>query len=221
MQRAQVAADAEMQLRNKHSEALDVRFEARQLPFDADARAASLTQRASELRQRRIEMLGARGTSVSAPITGIVSEVYVSSGEQVARDRPLLSLTRVAANGVGRAQSSVEAVLLVPSRAAGFIRQGQVVKLRYEAFPYQRFGTFAAEVVNVDAALQMPGEVDLPLLVREPVLRVRARLHDQFIAAYGQRLPLRPGLAFDADVLLERRSLLQWLFDPVRAQLGK
>ncbi len=226
VQRAQAAADADLQLRNKQSEALDLRFEAQQAPFDADARAAALTERASELRQRRIETLGARGTSVSAPITGVVSEVYVSAGEQVARERPLLSLTRfatngAAANGAARAQSAVEAVLLVPSRAAGFIRQGQVVKLRYEAFPYQRFGTFAAEVVNIDAALQMPGEVDLPLLVQEPVLRVRARLHTQFIAAYGQRLPLRPGLAFDADVLLERRSLLQWLFDPLRAHLGQ
>lgn len=221
VQRAQVAADAELVLRTRQTEAGDLRFEAQQAPFDADARAAALTERASELRQRRIEMLGARATSVSAPITGVVSEVYVSAGEQVARERPLLSLTRVAADGVARRQPAVEAVLLVPSRAAGFIRQGQAVKLRYEAFPYQRFGTFAAEVVNIDAALQMPGEVDLPLLVQEPVLRVRARLHDQFIAAYGQRLPLRPGLAFDADVLLERRSLLQWLFDPLRAHLGQ
>ena len=221
VQRAQVAADAEQQLRNKRTEALDLRFEAQQAPYDADARAAALVQRASDLRQRRIEMLGARGTSVSAPITGVVSEVYVNLGEQIARERPLLSLTRVATQGIGQTQSAVEAVLLVPSRAAGFIRRGQVVKLRYEAFPYQRFGTFAAEVINVDAALQMPGEVDVPLLVQEPVLRVRARLRNQFIAAYGQRLPLRPGLAFDADVLLERRSLLQWLFDPLRAQLGQ
>ena len=219
VQRAQVAADAELQLRNKRTEALDLRFEAQQAPYDADARAAALVQRASDLRQRRIEMLGARGTSVSAPITGVVSEVYVNLGEQIARERPLLSLTRVTTQGIGQTQSAVEAVLLVPSRAAGFIRRGQVVKLRYEAFPYQRFGTFAAEVINVDAALQMPGEVDVPLLVQEPVLRVRARLRNQFIAAYGQRLPLRPGLAFDADVLLERRSLLQWLFDPLRAQL--
>jgi membrane fusion protein len=208
--------------------------ELQRAPLERDARLAALAQRASELRQRRIETLGLRGASLPAPFTGVVGDVYVAAGEQVAREAVLLSLVRrPPERGMGdaggaqhpsagaQAAHRVEAVLLVPSRAAGFIRPGQVVRLRYEAFPYQRFGSHLAVVSNVDAALLLPGDVDLPGVVQEPVLRVRARPLQGYVAAYGQRVPLRPGLAFDADVLLERRTLLQWLFDPLRAQLGR
>jgi membrane fusion protein len=244
LQRGQARADAERAWHVRNAELRAAQRELQRAPLERDARLAALAQRASELRQRRVETLGLRGASLAAPFTGVIGDVYVAAGEQVAREAVLLSLVRrppfLLASGRrtgdagGGPQPSagaqaahrqaahrVEAVLLVPSRAAGFIRPGQVVRLRYEAFPYQRFGSHLAVVSNVDAALLLPGDVDLPVVVQEPVLRVRARPLQGYVAAYGQRVPLRPGLAFDADVLLERRTLLQWLFDPLRAQLGR
>ena len=231
LQRGQARADAERAWHARQAELQAAQRELQRAPLERDARLAALAQRASELRQRRVEVLGLRGTSLAAPFAGVVGDVYVAAGEQVAREAVLLSVVREVRGGAALRHSPtqrgappahrVEAVLLVPSRAAGFIREGQVVRLRYEAFPYQRFGSHLAVVSNVDAALLLPGDVDLPVLVQEPVLRVRARPLQGFVAAYGQRVPLRPGLAFDADVLLERRTLLQWLFDPLRAQLGR
>ncbi len=221
--RSQARGDAERALHARQAEQAATQVELQRVPLERDARVAALSQRASELRQRRIEMAGMRGAAVSAPFAGVVGDVYVAAGEQIARDAALLSVVRRSegAGASGSPTGGVEAVLLVPSRAAGFIRAGQRVRLRYEAFPYQRFGSHLAVVSNVDATLLLPGDLDLPVVVQEPVLRVRATPAQDFVAAYGQRVPLRPGLAFDADVLLERRTLLQWLFDPLRAQLGK
>jgi len=35
------------------------------------------------------------------------------------------------------------------------------------------------------------------------------------VSALGQEFPLRPGMAVNADLLLEKRTLLEWLFEPV------
>lgn len=230
LQRTQLWVEAQRAWRARSAERTAAQLELQRAPLEREARLAALEQRASDLRQRKLDVLGARAASVTAPFEGVVGDVYVAVGEQVQREAALLSVARarvapaagVRADAVNAgAASQVEAVLLVPSRAAGFIRPGQAVRMRYEAFPYQRFGSHLAVVSNVDTALLLPGDVDLPLVVQEPVLRVRARPARDFVLAYGQRIPLRPGLAFDADVLLERRTLLQWLFDPLRAQLGQ
>ena len=53
--------------------------------------------------------------------------------------------------------------------------------------------------------------------MQEPVFRVRVRLAKDTIMAYGQDLPLQPGLLLSADVIIDRRSLIEWLLDPLYA----
>jgi membrane fusion protein len=53
--------------------------------------------------------------------------------------------------------------------------------------------------------------------VKEPVFRVRVALSREEIQAYGEMIPLQPGLLLSADVVFDRRSLIQWLFDPLFA----
>jgi membrane fusion protein len=40
------------------------------------------------------------------------------------------------------------------------------------------------------------------------------------VRAYGQPVPLQPGMQLDADVLLERRRLIEWVFDPIFTLTG-
>ena len=83
------------------------------------------------------------------------------------------------------------------------------------------FGSFAAVVANVDDSLLLPSEVSDPIVATEPVYRVRARLRHEAVNAYGKTLPLRAGLAFEADVILDKRSLLRWLLDPLFSLRGR
>ena len=63
-----------------------------------------------------------------------------------------------------------------------------------------------------------PDEVAIPgMAMQEPVFRVRAALESDSIQAYGERLPLQPGMLLSADVIIDRRSLMAWLFDPILA----
>ena len=56
---------------------------------------------------------------------------------------------------------------------------------------------------------------------REPVYRVDVKLDKQTVAALGQEFPLRPGMLVNADLLLEKRTLLEWIFEPVLQLKGR
>jgi len=173
------------------------------------ARAEAAAARAG-LSQRRTET-DARATYViTAPLGGRVAALPVNRGQTVPAGAAVAVLTPGGA--------ALEAELYVPSAAAGFIRTGQDVRLQYRAYPHQKFGTGRGTVASVSRTVLAPAEVAIPgLEVREPVFRVRVKLDRDSISAYGETLPLRPGMLVDADVVIDRRTLLEWLLDPLYA----
>jgi membrane fusion protein len=134
----------------------------------------------------------------------------VSGGQPVSAGATLAVMTP--------ADGHLEAELLAPSRAIGFIREGQEVRLQLQAFPYQRFGTLAGKVKSVSGTVIAPSDVSIPgLSLHEPVFRVRVSLAAEEIIAYGKSHPLQPGMLLTAEVVLDRQNLLRWLFDPLYA----
>jgi membrane fusion protein len=49
----------------------------------------------------------------------------------------------------------------------------------------------------------------------EPMFRITVALDEPRLHAFGQTQPLVAGMRMQADVLLERRRLIEWLFEPV------
>ena len=125
------------------------------------------------------------------------------------------------------ADARLQAHLFAPSSAVGFVRQNQPVQLRYQAFPYQKFGHQAGVVAQVARSpLQGAELAGLPLqggtgAGAEPLYRITVTLDRQTVAAYGQAQPLSPGMQLEADVLLDRRRLIEWLFEPVLGIAGR
>lgn len=147
---------------------------------------------------------------VTASISGRVVALPASLGQSLD------------ANGivavVGPGDAPLEAELYVPSRAAGFVRRGQDVRLMYQAFPFQKFGAGEGQVISVSRTVLAPAEVQLPgSQINEPVFRVRARLAKTDVSAYGDAVPLQPGMMLNADIILDRRNLYEWLLDPLYA----
>jgi membrane fusion protein len=120
------------------------------------------------------------------------------------------------------ADSPLEATLLVPVRAAGFLAAGQTLHIRYDAFAYQKFGLQTGRILEITAGTLLPGDqANLPLQVAEPVFRVTALPLDDSVAAYGRDILLKPGMTLSADILMEKRSLLQWLLEPLHSLRGR
>ncbi|EQD59012.1 secretion protein HlyD family protein, partial [mine drainage metagenome] len=110
-----------------------------------------------------------------------------------------------------------EAQLLVPSQAIGFVRSGQRVVLRYQAFPYQKFGLHEGIVTQVSRSALSPQEVSglMGQQVTVPLYRVMVRLDQQTVNAYGKPVGLLPGMTLQADILLDRRRLIDWVLEPL------
>lgn len=174
---------------------------------------AAIARQISELEQQLTEADVRRSVLVTAPVDGSVTTLLVDPGQQAEPGAPLLTILPAGAE--------LQAQLLVPPRAAGFIRPGQNVALRYQAFPYQRFGHHVGEVLQVGRSVIQPGETNLPLAMAEPMYRVTVRLPAQQVQAYGEGMALRAGMVFDADVWIDRRRIVEWLFDPLYSVTGR
>jgi membrane fusion protein len=89
------------------------------------------------------------------------------------------------------------------------------VQLRFDSYPFEKYGLFGATVDRIARSLILPGDTRLPVAVVEPVYRVRATLDQQYIEVDGSRRPLTAGITLKADILLSQRSLLEWMLAPV------
>jgi membrane fusion protein len=172
-----------------------------------------IRRQVSELQQGSVQEEARRENVIRAPITGVLSNIAVARGETVAESAPLAV---VVPRGSG-----LHAQLLVPTRAIGFVQPGQAVVLRYDAFPFQRFGQYRGEVERVSRTVWSPGERVGALQVREPVYRVDVKLDAQYVVAGEQKLLLRSGMMVNADILQEKRSVWEWVFEPVLSLKGR
>lgn len=155
-------------------------------------------------------------TVVSAPSDGIVTAIRGNVGQTAKVDEALAAI-------VPRG-SKFQAHLFVPSRAIGFIRKGAVVGVRYQSFPYQKFGQAKGSVLEISEAPLLPTElppIANPESSKEPMYRVTVELERQYVKAYGDVTPLRAGMLLDADVMLEKRKLYEWIIEPIYSITGK
>ena len=177
----------------------------------AEADAVLRTEQ-SQLRQKRLDLATARTFVEQSPIAGVVANVQAVPGMTPSAGAPLVWVTPD--------NSELEAELLAPSRAIGFIRSGEPVRLRIDAFPYQRFGYIRGRVRSVSATVVEPAGIIGPLVPKEAVYRVRVALDGASITAYGRQHRLMPGMQLVAEILIERRNLLQRIADPLAGSGG-
>lgn len=179
------------------------------LPEEHEGKIADLRNSLDGLDQRRIDVESARGFTITAPVSGRVTAVQAMQGRSSDGRMPLLSIVPQGA--------SMQATLFAPSRAVGMARPGQVVRLMYDAFPYQRFGSFTGRISSISHAVLAPDEVDTPIKIQEPVYEIKVVLDQQNVKAFGQAIPLQPGMTLSADIVLDRRSFLEWLLEPLES----
>ena len=147
---------------------------------------------------------------VISPIEGRIAVLPIALGQPVTLGAAIAVIIPRGAK--------LEAELLVPSRGVGFIKPGQEVRLMLQAFPHERFGAVKGKVTTISRTVLNPTELAIPgVEIKEPVFRVRVELMSDEVRAYGEVIPMQPGMLLSADVVFDHRSLIQWLFDPLFA----
>lgn len=186
--------------------------ELRSLPLRARSTQGELERDLAEVSREAAEQDSERQLIVRAPQDGVLSAVLAESGQAVSPSSALASLLPKGA--------ALQAQLYAPSSAVGFIRAGQAVRLRLEAFPYQKYGPLEGRVLQVSRTPLAAGELAAQPLAGvapprpgEAMFRITVALDAAARARWTQ--PLAAGMRLQADVLLERRRLIEWLFEPL------
>lgn len=183
------------------------------LPLELNRQLQQLKLERLQYEQQKTELLARGEVLLTAPVAGRVTNLLATQGQQVQAGQLVMQI--LPESGFLYAQ------LLVPTRAFGFIQPGQTTWLRFDAFPYQRFGLYQGEVTQLSKAVLMAQDPDSPLQIQEPVYQVQVQLQQQFIAAYGEQMPLQAGMLLSADIVLEQGSVLSWLLDPLFSLKGR
>lgn len=211
---AQVAAaEIERQVAERHAELADLRHAAVLLALETPLAESRARADIAVLEQAHRELLGAIGYTLTAPVAGTVTSVQATVGLAARADQPLAAILP--------AGTRLRAHLFTPTRAAGFIETGQPVRLRIDAFPYQRFGALDGHITEISRAVLSPIELAGPVAVTEPVYRLGVELEAQRMLAYGAAQALQSGMTLQADVIVDRRPLWRWFIDPVLAVRGR
>ncbi|ACL63143.1 HlyD family secretion protein [Methylobacterium nodulans] len=171
------------------------------------------------LEQDLIEAEARREIVITAPQDGTITGLQAEPGGNATTSIPLF--------GIVPSRSKLQAQLFSPSRGIGFLRAGQRVLLRYQAFPYQKFGFYGGVVTTVSRSALSPAELNQTLAgltalfgSNEPIYRVTVELDRQTAVAYGQAVALQPGMQLEADVLIESRRLIEWVLEPLYTLSG-
>ncbi|ESP93487.1 MULTISPECIES: HlyD family secretion protein [Pseudoalteromonas] len=183
------------------------------LPLQHAERINQLNSQRADMEIQLSSVEQQRLGELRAPKAGVVTGLLAKVGKNVVTGERLLSVIPE--------NSQMQAVIYVPTSAFGFIESGQEAKLRYHAFPYEKFGIYGGEIKQISNSLILPEEAIIPGMISEPAYRVIVTLSEQSIQAYGKSTPLRAGMMLDADIIIEERSLLRWLFDPVFSIKGQ
>jgi len=166
-----------------------------------------------------IESEAKREFVVTAPETGTATAVIAEPGQTADASHPLASIVPTGAQW--------QAYLFVPSAAVGFIHVGDRVLVRYQAYPYQKFGQYEASIVSIahtalsTAELETSGATATQNAANGTYYRVTVALKSQNVMAYGKAQPLQAGMALQADILQERRRLYEWVLEPLYSLTGK
>ena len=201
---------------NIRRELLVARSDLSSLPIRHRNQLAQVERQLANTKQEWTESEAKRYIAVTAPESGIATAITAEAGQTVDAGKPVVSIIPE------RAQ--LQAHLYAPSRAIGFIRKNDPVLLRYQAFPFQKFGHAYGTVLSVSQSALSASELtgmSLPSNTSEPLYRITVMLARQTITAYGKPQALQPGMQVEADVLLEKRKLYEWVLEPLYSVTGK
>lgn len=189
------------------------RSELQNAPLDEKNQLSQLDRQISELREQDITNDVHRQVAVSSQVDGTATTPLSDAGDVVSPATLLMSIEPQ--------KAYMLAYLYVPSRAVGFVRKSTPVNLRYDAFPYQKFGQYGGHVTEVSRTALASGVLKDLSDDREGLYRVTVALDGQTVRANGDELRLEDGMKLEADLLLETRKIYEWMLEPLYSVTGR
>lgn len=149
---------------------------------------------------------------IRAPMDSRIASVMFHAGQNVDTTKPLMKLIP--------SEAHLEANLFIPVDKSGFIQKNDLVTIRYDAYPFTRFGTAKARIQTIDQSILTDDEENNPIRMGQPYYKAIAILEKQSIQVYGREKKIQQGMTLSAVMMGSKRKIWQWIFDPVFSFYG-
>ncbi len=183
------------------------------VPILSRIERSELRMQRSRLMQQIAEYESAQLAVIRSPVNGTIASVVAREGNRVAAEKLLMTILPE--------DFELNAEIYVPSRAAGLIRAGQEVRLLYDAFPQQEFGAFHGTIKHISEFVVLPADLPQPFQLPEASYKLHVAVHEAEVVTELGTAQLRPGMLLVAEIVLEKRKLLDWLLAPLRLERGR
>jgi hemolysin D len=122
------------------------------------------------------------------------------------------------------ANEPLHAEVWITHQDAGFIRQGQAARLKLAAYPFQRFGMMDGRVTHISPdASELPQAAhlerrrsDIEHVMPTTGYRTLISLDAPALTSHSGTYKLAPGMQVAAELHLGTRTVIEYLFDPIR-----
>ena len=168
----------------------------------------------SDLEIRLLEYESVSELIVSAPIDGTIDSISGTIGQVVKEGDPLAQVLPV--------ESGIyQLVMWVPNSAISFVKLNDEVNIRYEAFPFEKFGQFKGKIKVISTLPASLQELSLyknmPLELNQniPLYKILIEIPDQKIVYNNKTLQFMNGMKAEATLFLENRKLYECMLFPV------
>ena len=172
-----------------------------------------LTLQKEEVKQSLIEIDKQKTIIVKAPVSGEITALNIHPSQIV--DKSSLLFNILPNNSV------LKANLLIPPRDIGFIKIGQEVSLRYDAFPFEKYGQAKGKISSISKTTISPSDLleiggfSVKDNTNSTFYLVDVTIQEQSFLVDGNRKMLNTGMTLSADIILENRKLYQWILEPL------
>lgn len=139
---------------------------------------------------------------ILAPVGGVVTHVaFTQAGDKIPANSPLVNIAPSGARTVLK--------ININERDRGFLHEGLPVKMKFSAFPYQRYGFIGGTLEYISPSTQGAGADAIP------IYKGNVRLDRDYYSIGENRYPLRFGMAATAEIVVQQRRLIDYVLDPL------
>lgn len=143
---------------------------------------------------------------ILAPVDGVITDVTSTQpGDKIQANTPL--------GGIAPKNARPVLKIEIAEQDRAFLKEGQSVKMKFNAFPFQRYGLINGRLDFISPATKPAPQT------KQPVYEGRVTLERDHYAVGSTNYPLRYGMTATAEIVVRERRLIDLALDPFR-QIG-
>jgi hemolysin D len=140
---------------------------------------------------------------IVAPVDGVITDVTSTQpGDKIQANAPL--------GGIAPKNAKPILKLEIAEHDRAFLREGLPVQLKFNAFPYQRYGLIRGTLQYISPATKPSAAT------KQPVYEGRVTLEQEAYKVGETSYPLRYGMTATAEIVVRERRIIDLALDPFR-----